>query len=97
MALTREEAELLDVIRAANLGAELRRRRNEAGWSIGELGVWMGRSASTIGRWERGETEPSVSEVRQILQLLRGPKPILTIPGKANASSFQPRALPEAA
>lgn len=51
-------------------GEEIRRARQRAGWSQGELAQRVGTSQRTVGNWERGDTSPSQREgsVRQALE-----------------------------
>ncbi|KUG58941.1 helix-turn-helix domain-containing protein [Nesterenkonia jeotgali] len=51
-------------------GEEIRRARQRAGWSQGELAKRVGTSQRTVGNWERGDTSPSQREasVRQALE-----------------------------
>lgn len=51
-------------------GEEIRRARQRAGWSQGELARRVGTSQRTVGNWERGDTSPSQREasVRQALE-----------------------------
>jgi transcriptional regulator with XRE-family HTH domain len=42
--------------------------RRRAGLAQAELGARVGKAASAIGRWERGEVEPSFETLRQIIR-----------------------------
>ena len=43
--------------------------RINAGYTLVEVGEIIGRTASTISGWERGETEPKVSEAMKLAEL----------------------------
>lgn len=46
----------------------LREARLRAGLSQAELGRRTGKAASAIGRWERGEVEPSLETLRRLIR-----------------------------
>lgn len=50
------------------LGDLLRRVRLDAGLNQTELASRIGASQSQVSRWERGEDEPHVSELRKIAE-----------------------------
>ena len=50
---------------SAHLLLEARRR---AGFSQAQLARRCGRAASAIGRWERGEVEPSLETLRELIE-----------------------------
>jgi transcriptional regulator with XRE-family HTH domain len=58
-------------VRRRRLGAELRRYRETAGFTIEQVAEHMGCSASKISRLETGQIGSSPSDVREILTLLR--------------------------
>lgn len=43
-------------------GDEIRRARQRAGWSQGELARRLGVAMRTVGNWERGDTSPAQKE-----------------------------------
>lgn len=43
-------------------GDEVRRARQRAGWSQGELARRLGVAMRTVGNWERGDTSPAQKE-----------------------------------
>lgn len=45
----------------------LREARSRAGLTQGQLGRWTNRAASAIGRWERGESEPSFEMLERLV------------------------------
>jgi transcriptional regulator with XRE-family HTH domain len=47
----------------------IRELREERGWSQFELAVKTGVTPSTISNWERGMTEPKVSQLRRLAEL----------------------------
>ena len=55
---------------AAAIGAEIAYWRRRRGLSRPELGAMVGKSLNTIGRWERGNTMPDVSETWKVAKAL---------------------------
>ena len=55
---------------AAAIGAEIAYWRRRRGLSRAELGALVGKSHNTIGRWERGDTMPDVSETWKVAKAL---------------------------
>ena len=49
-------------------GALLREARLRAGFSQAELARRAGKATSVIGRWERGEVEPSFETLREVIR-----------------------------
>jgi transcriptional regulator with XRE-family HTH domain len=56
--------------RALQLGAELREARKKADKTIVQVAEALGYHHSTISRWERGETMPSVADIGAVLVVL---------------------------
>lgn len=51
-------------------GAEVRDRRERAGWSQAELARRAGTTTNTVARIERGELEPSLSMADRLAEAL---------------------------
>lgn len=47
----------------------IRELREEQGWSQFEFAIKAGVTPSTISNWERGVTEPKVSQLRKVAEL----------------------------
>ena len=47
----------------------IRELREEQGWSQFEMAIKAGVTPSTISNWERGVTEPKVSQLRKLAEL----------------------------
>jgi transcriptional regulator with XRE-family HTH domain len=56
--------------RALQLGAELREARKKADKTIVQVAEALGYHHSTISRWERGETMPTVADIGAVLVVL---------------------------
>lgn len=54
----------------AELGALIREARLEKGMSLGQLASAVGRSSSSVRRWERGEVAPAVSVLPKLAAIL---------------------------
>lgn len=54
-------------------GDEIRLARKQSGISQAELALAVGVSRDTIGEWERGNTEPSISQWRMIASVTNQP------------------------
>lgn len=52
------------------LGAMIREARLEKGMSLGQLASAIGRSSSSVRRWERGEVTPAVSVIPKLAAIL---------------------------
>jgi len=55
----------------AEFGARLSRYRDAAGLTQEQLGEQIGSGPTTIGKWERGENDPSASSIAKICRVLR--------------------------
>lgn len=53
-------------LRRARLARELRRYREQRGWSINEAGRHLGWNALKVGRQERGATKPAAGDIQRI-------------------------------
>lgn len=54
----------------AELGALIREARLEKGMSLGQLASAVGRSSSSVRRWERGEVAPAASVLPKLVAIL---------------------------
>jgi transcriptional regulator with XRE-family HTH domain len=54
----------------ADLGALIREARLEKGMSLGQLASAVGRSSSSVRRWERGEVAPAASVLPKLVAIL---------------------------
>ena len=60
-------------IDTTSLGAEVRKLRKARGRSLAEVSIAIGRSISYVSQLERGNTEPSISDLKGIAQMLGVP------------------------
>ena len=58
----------MTVAEVIRLGDVIRRARANAGLKQGELAAEIGASQSEVSRWERGDSEPTVSQLRAIAE-----------------------------
>jgi len=65
---------------AREVGARIRRRRGQRGWSQGQLGRALGRDHSTVSRWESGDRLPTLPALLAIGRVL-GCGPAALLPG----------------
>ena len=56
--------------RSVQLGAELRAVRQSSGLTLIQLAARLGRDHTTLSRWERGETKPSIQDASAFLAVL---------------------------
>jgi transcriptional regulator with XRE-family HTH domain len=56
-----------------SLGAEVRKLRKARGKSLADVSSAIGRSVSYVSQLERGQTEPSISDLKGIAQILGVP------------------------
>lgn len=58
---------------ASDLGAQIRKAREDAGFRREEMAVNLGVGLRTIQRWETGETAPSIKRLSLIATATRKP------------------------
>lgn len=51
-------------------GQWLARERESRGWSLAELGSYLGVDKSLVSRWESGETYPHLPHFSRLMRLL---------------------------
>lgn len=59
------------------VGDKIRIRREEKGWTLNQLGEWVGLSDSYLSEIERGRINPSVETLRRLAEALDLPVPLL--------------------
>ena len=67
---------------AKDMGAQLRKMRESSGLSREQVAVYMGKSVSTLVRWETNQKVPTIMEARRFALVLKRGGPI---PGFLNS------------
>ena len=63
----------------------IRELREERGWSQFELAVKAGVTPGTVGNWERGKSEPKLSQVRVLAELFGVSMDVIEVAGSLRA------------
>lgn len=64
---------MLTQIRMAEIGRQIERARREAGLTKYAMAVALGVNPSTVYRWEKGLTEPSIVTMQRVCALTGKP------------------------
>ena len=63
----------------------IKQRRKQMGMTMDELAIKMGvKSQRTVVNWEKGNTEPSLSQLREMSRLSEIPMDFIFVPDKSN-------------
>ena len=94
MARSQVDKDVVALTRARDLGARLRKMREDSGLSREKVAVYMDKSVSTIVRWETNEKVPTILEVKRFALVLKRGGPI---PGFLNSPDDVVLSIPEMA
>ena len=64
----------------------IRELREERGWSQFELAVKAGVTPGTVGNWERGKSEPKISQVRVLAELFEVSMDVIEVADREGAA-----------
>lgn len=56
---------------AAQIGDRIRKKREDLGWTMAELGLRVGVSAATIWKWEHGRSRPRTRHLALVRSTLK--------------------------
>lgn len=76
--MTRSEVsqEVVEIVNARDMGAQLRKMREAAGLSREQVAVYMGKSVSSVVRWETNQKVPTIMEAMRFALVLKKGGPI---------------------
>ena len=82
--MTRSEVDrdVAIIANAKDIGAQLRKMREGAGMTREQVAVYMGKSVSSLVRWETNQKVPTIMEARRFALVLQRGGPI---PGFLNS------------
>lgn len=82
MARSDVDREVAVIANAKDIGAQLRKMREASGLSREQVAVYMGKSVSSLVRWETNQKVPTIVEARRFALVLKKGG---TIPGFLNS------------
>ena len=82
MARSQVDRDVAAIVGARDLGAQLRKMREISGLTREQVAVYMGKSVSTLVRWETNQKVPTILEAKRFALVLKEGGPI---PGFLNS------------
>jgi len=82
MARSEVDRDVAIIANAKDIGAQLRKMREGAGMTREQVAVYMGKSVSSLVRWETNQKVPTIMEARRFALVLQRGGPI---PGFLNS------------
>lgn len=71
MARSELDRDVAIIANAKDIGAQLRKMREAAGMSREQVAVYMGKSVSSLIRWETNRKVPTIVEARRFAMVLK--------------------------
>ena len=89
MAKSELDRDVAIIANAKDIGVQLRKMREAAGLSREQVAVYMGKSVSSVVRWETNQKVPTIMEARRFALVLKKGGAIGNWPKASNLSSPQ--------
>ena len=89
MAKSELDRDVAIIANARDIGAQLRKMREASGLTREQVAVYMGKSVSSLVRWETNQKVPTIMEARRFALVLKKGGAIGNWPKASNLSSPQ--------